>query len=123
MRANAPGSFDDVWCVVDVDEFDLEPTVRLAARENISLAVSDPCFETWLLLHSKKHTAPLTCFAEVERTLLKYVPDYCEAKSDFAQYADGVGPQVRAQLGLGWDVAEAGQELAEQVGELGSALR
>ena len=41
LRDNAPDSFDDVWCVVDVDEFDLEPAVHLAQRGNISLAVSN----------------------------------------------------------------------------------
>jgi hypothetical protein len=30
LRDNAPGSFDDVWCVVGVDEFDLGPAVQIA---------------------------------------------------------------------------------------------
>ncbi|MGW0879714.1 RloB family protein [Streptomyces sp. NPDC002671] len=48
--------FDQVWCVVDVDDFqDLEQAVRCARRERIELAVSNPCFELWLLLHHTEH--------------------------------------------------------------------
>jgi hypothetical protein len=106
LRANAPGSFDDVWCVVDVDEFDLGPAVRLAAQQGISLAVSNPCFETWLVLHFTERTAPLAGFAQVERILLRYVPDYCKSKLDFARYADG----VEKAAGRARRLAEHGQE-------------
>lgn len=106
LRDNAPGSFDDVWCVVDVDEFDLDPAVRLASQQGISLAVSNPCFETWLVLHFTEHTAPLTCFAQAHRILLKYVPDYSKARLDFARYADGVDKAAERAERL----AERGQE-------------
>ena len=43
------------------------------------------------MLHFDNHTSTLTCYAEAERILLKYVPDYCKSKLDFARYADGVG--------------------------------
>ncbi|MGH3935680.1 MAG: RloB family protein [Pseudonocardiaceae bacterium] len=51
--------FDEVWCVVDSDEFDLEPAVALAAKLDGRLAVSNPCFELWLLLHHQACAAPL----------------------------------------------------------------
>ena len=106
LRDNEADSFDDVWCVVDVDEFDLVPAVRLATRNNISLAVSNPCFETWLLLHFTNHTAPLTCYAEAERVLLRFVPDYGKTRLDFARYADGVGRAIERAEKL----AEPGRE-------------
>lgn len=106
LRDNAPDSYDDVWCVVDVDEFDLRPALRLATREKVSLAVSNPCFEVWLVLHFADHTKALTCYAETERVLLRHVPDYCKSKLDFARYADGVGKAVERAERL----AERGQE-------------
>lgn len=106
LRDNDADSFDDVWCVVDVDEFDLEPAVTLASTENISLAVSNPCFETWLVLHFTNHTAPLACYAEANRVLLKFVPDYCKTRLEFARYADGVDRAVERAEKL----AERGRE-------------
>lgn len=38
--------FDQVWCVVDSDEFDLEPAVALAAKLDVRLAVSNPCSDS-----------------------------------------------------------------------------
>lgn len=106
LRDNDVDSFEDVWCVVDVDDFDLGPAVALAASENISLAVSNPCFEVWLLLHFANQTAPLTCYAEVARVLVKFVPDYCKSRLDFTRYVDGLDRVVeRARL-----LAEPGRE-------------
>ena len=58
--------FDEVWCVVDSDEFDLKQAVALAAKLNVRLAVSNPCFELWLLLHHQDCEAPL-CDARAVR--------------------------------------------------------
>jgi hypothetical protein len=106
LQNQEPDFFDEVWCVVDVDEFDLDPATALARKLGISLAVSNPCFETWLVLHFTNHTAPLSCYAQAKRALLKFVPDYCKSQLDFARYADGVAPAVERAKNL----AEPGQE-------------
>lgn len=106
LRDNDADSFEEVWCVVDVDDFDLEPAVTLAARESILLAVSNPCFEAWLVLHFANQTAPLTCYAEAERVLRRFVPDYCKSRLDFGRYVDGVDRAVERARKL----AEPGQE-------------
>ncbi len=106
LRDNDADSFEDVWCVVDVDDFDLGPAVVLAARKNVSLAVSNPCFETWLLLHFIDQTAPLACSAEAERVLRRFVPDYCKSRLDFGRYADGLDAAVERARKL----AEPGRE-------------
>nr|WP_083828844.1 RloB family protein [Parafrankia sp. EUN1f] len=50
--------FDAYWCVVDVDSHNtLSKALDLAAREQIAVAVSNPCFEIWLLWHYVDHTA------------------------------------------------------------------
>jgi hypothetical protein len=50
--------FDGVWAVVDIDTHaHLVDAITSAAREGISIAVSGPCFETWLILHEEERTA------------------------------------------------------------------
>jgi hypothetical protein len=61
--------FDEVWCVVDRDEFDLEPAVICATELDVRLAVSNPCFELWLLLHHEDCTAELGDAKSVLRRL------------------------------------------------------
>jgi hypothetical protein len=44
--------YDRVWCVCDVDEHPRLRDARQQARDNgINMAVSNPCFELWALLH------------------------------------------------------------------------
>ncbi|WP_426004177.1 RloB family protein [Paenarthrobacter sp. NyZ202] len=69
-------SFDHVWCVFDVDDFTRIPTaLSLAKREKINVAVSNPCFEVWPLLHFTYTTAYLSSEEAAER-LRVYMPDY-----------------------------------------------
>lgn len=51
-------TFDQVWCVVDVDHRTRAPhisgflqTLKEADEAGIAVAVSNPCFEIWYLLH------------------------------------------------------------------------
>ncbi|MFG3487234.1 RloB family protein [Streptomyces sp. NPDC047972] len=54
----AGDAFDQVWCVVDVDEHaSLERACIEARRLGIEIAVSSPCFEIWLLWHFQERTA------------------------------------------------------------------
>jgi hypothetical protein len=51
--------YDHVWCVFDIDEHPFVPEAKRQARDNgIEVAVSNPCFELWALLHfcdQRKH--------------------------------------------------------------------
>jgi hypothetical protein len=51
---------DECWCVFDVEwqlnHPNLLQTVNLARSKNIKLAISNPCFEVWLILHHKDFT-------------------------------------------------------------------
>ena len=53
------GEIDEFWCVFDVEWPRNHPGLGEAikqARENqIRLAVSNPCFELWLILHFQDH--------------------------------------------------------------------
>jgi hypothetical protein len=51
-------SYDEIWCIHDVDEHpNLPQAVDLARRHDIQLAVSNPCLELWFLLHFESQTA------------------------------------------------------------------
>lgn len=55
------GDVDEVWCLFDVEwprnHPDLHRAVDHAKRNDVRLAVSNPCFELWLALHFDSHTA------------------------------------------------------------------
>lgn len=52
---------DEFWCVFDVEwprnHPGLEEAVKQAHANGIKLAISNPCFELWLILHFQDHTA------------------------------------------------------------------
>lgn len=51
---------DQIWCVFDVDEHPRIPdALAMAAANDISVAVTNPCFELWLILHFADQTAYL----------------------------------------------------------------
>lgn len=55
--------FDQVWCVVDVDDHRRLQEARIMARDNgIELVISNPCFELWLILHFRDQTAYIDRF-------------------------------------------------------------
>lgn len=87
--------FDEVWCVVDSDEFDLEPAAALAAKLDVRLAVSNPCFELWLLLHHQDCTAALCDAKAVLRQLRKQVPGYQKNCLRFPDFEAGVMDALR----------------------------
>jgi hypothetical protein len=62
--------------VTDVDTHERLPKARaLAARNDISMAISDPCFELWLLLHFADRSAFLSS-AEAQKALTTHMKDY-----------------------------------------------
>lgn len=56
-RGRGP-AHDEVWCVFDVDTHPhLNDAILLAKRHSIGIAVSNPCFELWFILHYEDRTA------------------------------------------------------------------
>ena len=50
--------YDEVWCVFDVDAHPHLPDAKQKAEANrIKMAISNPCFELWLLLHFQDQRA------------------------------------------------------------------
>ncbi|MDE0117590.1 MAG: RloB family protein [bacterium] len=59
-RRRQEPEFDEVWVIFDTDE---HPNIPRACAEaldaGIGVAVSNPCFELWLILHCRDQTGPL----------------------------------------------------------------
>ena len=51
-RRYGTADFDEVWCVFDADTHSkFSQAIHEAAQSGIKVAVSNPCFELWLVLH------------------------------------------------------------------------
>jgi hypothetical protein len=60
-RRGRGDTFDQYWCVFDVDEHPGIPEALDLARANdIRIAVSNPCIELWFLIHFENQTAYLS---------------------------------------------------------------
>lgn len=74
---------DAVWVVCDGDEHaDLDRAIALAAKSGVEMAISNPCFELWLLLHFQDHTARISV-SDCSRLLKNHLPRY-DKHVDFA---------------------------------------
>ena len=57
-RKHAEREFDEIWCVFDTDNHvHLSQAIAEARQGGIKVAVSNPCFELWLVLHVQDQTA------------------------------------------------------------------
>ncbi|MFD1376089.1 RloB family protein [Micrococcus antarcticus] len=67
------GDIDHFWCVFDVEsppekrDKHLSAAIDTARANDIGLAVSNPCFELWLILHFESATAHLTTNEAIRR--------------------------------------------------------
>ncbi|MBP1466457.1 RloB domain-containing protein [Candidatus Chloroploca sp. M-50] len=81
--------FEQTWCVFDregqYEAMSFRGAVQLAEREQIKLAISNPCFEYWYLLHFQDTGMPFHHGQEVKQALRRYIHDYQEASDCFKQ--------------------------------------
>lgn len=70
---------DEAWIVIDKDEWTDEQILPLVnwsqKKENYGFALSNPCFEYWLLLHFEEGN-DIRSLQECRRRLNRYFPDY-----------------------------------------------
>ncbi|RJO69104.1 RloB domain-containing protein [Nocardia panacis] len=61
MERKRDKEIDSCWCVFDVEwprnHPHLGKALELAKASDIGLAISNPCFELWLILHHRDHTS------------------------------------------------------------------
>lgn len=85
--------FDEVWCVFDVEGITInkEPfhkAIDKADAHNLHLAVSNPAFEYWYLLHFEITTRPFINAKDIITTLKTHLPNYEKAGNVFEQIFD-----------------------------------
>ena len=68
--------FDETWCVFDIDDHPSVEEARRQAKANaITLAISNPCFELWALLHIRDQRAWIDRHA-AQREVREVFPGY-----------------------------------------------
>jgi len=83
-------AYEEVWCVLDRESKhenkSFERAKIVAEQNNISLAVSNPAFEYWYLLHFEYTTRSFQNAKAVEKELEKYIPEYDKSDNVFIQF-------------------------------------
>ena len=52
--------YDEIWCVFDINDHPkIEQAIQEARDSGIKVAISNPCFELWLVLHYQDQTGPI----------------------------------------------------------------
>lgn len=91
--------YDEVWGVIDVDEHPkLEQARKLAENHAIALAVSNPCFELWALLHFQDQRAHIDG-RKTRTALRRHLPGY-DKHLDFPRVHKGYHDAVRRATAL-----------------------
>ena len=71
---------DEVWCVFDVENPNnnstIDAAIKKAKEEKLKLAVSNPAFEYWYLIHFECTDRPFENAEDVINCLRKYLPNY-----------------------------------------------
>ncbi|XVV17382.1 RloB family protein [Actinoplanes sp. CA-131856] len=85
--------YGQIWCVTDVDHYEREggkvtAAAAIAAKSGIEVAVSNPCFELWLLLHHEACTGFCANCGAVEKKLKRSLPAYDKTRLRFDDFAD-----------------------------------
>jgi hypothetical protein len=118
-------AYDAVWCVFDIDEHPAIPRATDMARSNgIQLAISNPCFELWLLLHFRDEPG-MSHRDLVVKMLSQHVPDY-DKGVNYADYKDGYPQAViraRRQNQRLIDASSPGGNPSTNVHELTESIR
>ena len=72
--------YDEVWCVFDVDQHPkLKDAIAFADKYQIEVALSNPCFEFWLLLHFERFAKTNQSRKQIRRELNRHIPKYCKS--------------------------------------------
>ena len=80
-----------LWCVSDVDnatEKQLADYKAAVTKEGFKIALSNPCFELWYLLHYSYTTGALASYAEVVKKLPKELQPYQKNENIYPKLFD-----------------------------------
>jgi hypothetical protein len=110
QQRDAHLQYNEVWCVFDVDEHPgISDAEQMARANGIQLAISNPCFELWLLLHFREQPGAQDRH-KIQNMLRKHVREY-DKSIDFEQFRPHCKDAMRRAHSL--------DRLASQVNEPG----
>lgn len=95
-RSFEPSQGDSVWCVYDVDansNATLAKAAALAKRNRFDIAVSNPCFELWYILHFELQGGSMTSSAAIGK-ISSHVAGYTKNMDVF----DTLSPRIQVAL-------------------------
>jgi len=101
VRIQSESGYDKVWAVCDVDEYDVLPALQCARELGVGFALSEPCFEIWLILHKKACRRGFNNATQVDEYLRRLVPGWDKTSLDFSDFRDGVMDAVTRAKDMG----------------------
>jgi hypothetical protein len=122
--------FDQVWVVFD-RETQIHPrrkqvpaALKLAAANNVHVALSIPSFEFWLLLHFDYTTKAFDGCSAVKRALKKFIKDYEKADLPLNDLLSRVPTAMKhaAKCHAHWDTVDGDRNPSTRVDKLLRAL-
>jgi RloB-like protein len=87
---------DSIWVVFDRDTTDfaiVKESLEICAANKIGVALSDPCFEVWLIQHFRDFDSPIDHHA-VQRELKNVSPSYEKDGSKIVEF-DLIGTNIK----------------------------
>jgi len=80
-----------VWCVIDVERYGkqtgkIKTVISEATKANIEVALSNPCFEVWILCHFAHHGAAFDKCKSVVSEVKKHIKNYKKGSNIFEDY-------------------------------------
>jgi hypothetical protein len=100
--------WDQVWAVFDMDDHpNVDDAKQLAIDNDISLAVSNPCFELWAVLHFVDQRAHIER-GKLRAELKKHLPAY-DKELDFATVHVGYDDAIQRAQSLDKSAAQTGR--------------
>lgn len=112
-------AYDEVWCCFDVDKFGPRvPAARdTAVARGLNLAMSNPCFELWLILHFRDSPGPRD-HHDMQRVWRDLQPKLADKDIDFAALSPGYESAVRRATHLLDDATRYGEPIRNPVTEV-----
>lgn len=86
--------YDEIWCVFDREAGNepasFEQAVTLAEREGFGLAISNPAFEYWYLLHFRETNRPYYDAGDLLDDLRRHIPQYEKQQEQYARLRERI---------------------------------
>lgn len=106
--------FDETWCVLDVENPTENPlfnqSIDKARANQIKLAVSNPAFEYWLLLHFSETSQPFADASHLIVALRKYLPKYAKNADIFSAVFERTHAAIKRAKKLLYNHPDAGKQ-------------